>query len=61
MEFHIEIIGNKMRIQSSPGNSYLSTASATSLTVEIHDEPNLCNERGRIKDFSGEKKPPTRN
>ena len=37
MEVHIEIFGNKARIQSRPGNPYLFTASTTSLTVEIHD------------------------
>jgi hypothetical protein len=45
MQVHIEIIGNKTRIQFCPGNPYLFTASTTSLTVEIHNEHNLFKQR----------------
>ena len=46
MEVHIQIIGNKTRIQFRPGNPYLFAASTTSLTVEIHNEPMLLQSAG---------------
>ncbi len=45
IKVHIQVIGNKTRIQFRPGNPYLFTASTTSLTVETHNEPNLFNQR----------------
>lgn len=48
MEVHIEIIGNKMRIQSRPGNPYLFTAPTTSLAVEVHDEHNLFRQQNNV-------------
>ena len=54
IEVHIEIIGNKMRIQASPGNPYFLTASTTSLAVEVHDRPDLF--RQQKMDYQGYKK-----
>ena len=58
MEVHIEMIGNKVRIQPRPGNPYLFTASTTPLTVEIHNEHNLFIQLDRVEGFSAEKSHP---